>query len=384
MVQHKYCTMSKTTIDQALETLATALKELEPKPLEIDYKQVVSALPLRALSGNHINGGVIRNFASSGIKDTATDTRLTVTDNGITVENLSVSKLVGDVTADGSLTVNGVVKAQRLEVNEIQADLRLERSTPLEFKATKDSSLAGKGLLFSGQGYTKQFIFSQNPDRFFSTETIDLAKDRALMIDSVKVIDSTSLGNSVQKSNLKELGRLRSLTVDGDVNVSDSLHFSSSTKRLGLGTDAPNSALSIFDNNVELTLGGSNEARGIVGTFTHSDLEIVTDNLARITVTANGSVNFGAATKAATQVTVYGKMSVGVNVPDPTVDLHVAGAVKFGGNLHGSGTQPPAFGNYTPGDIIWNSAPMPGSWAGWICIGAGSPGQWRPFGQIAV
>ena len=376
--------MSKTPIDQALETLATALKELEPKALEIDYRQVVSALPLRALSGNHINGGVIRNFASSGIKDTATDTKLTVTNDGVTVENLAVSSINSDVTLEKSLTVNGLIKAERLEVNEIQADLRLERSTPLEFKATKDSGLAGKGLLFSGQGYTKQFIFSTTPDRFFSTEAIDLAKDRAYFIDGVKVLDGATLGSSVQKSNLKEVGRLRSLTVDGDLHVSNSLHFSSSSQRLGIGTDMPNSAVSIFDNNVELTLGGSNSARGVIGTFTHSDLEIVTDNLARITIGSNGNVAFGAATTGPTQVTVYGKVSVGVNVPDPTVDLHVAGPVKFNGNLQSSGTQPPAFGNYTPGDIVWNSAPTPGGWIGWVCIGAGSPGQWRPFGQIAV
>lgn len=376
--------MSKTTIDQALETLATALKELEPKAPEIDYRQVVSALPLRALTGNHINGGVIRNFASSGIKDTATDTKLTVTNDAVTVENLNVSNISSDVTLEKSLTVNGLIKAGRLEVDEIQADLRLERSSPLEFKATKDSGLAGKGLLFSGQGYTKQFIFSTTPDRFFSTEAIDLAKDRAYFIDGVKILDGTSLGASVQKSNLKEVGRLKGLTVDGDLRVSDAFYYSSSTQRLGLGTDMPNSAVSIFDNNVELTLGGSASARGVIGTFTHSDLEIVTDNLARITVGSNGNVMFGAPTSGATQVTVYGKLSVGVNVPDPTVDVHVAGAIKFNGNTHGSGVQPPAFGNYTPGDIVWNSAPTPGGWIGWVCIGAGQPGQWRPFGQIAV
>jgi hypothetical protein len=376
--------MSKTTIDQALELLATALKDFEPKPLEVDYKKIVNALPLRALSGNHINGGIIRNFESSGIKDTASSTKLTITDSQVSVENLSVSTLMGDVAVEKSLTVHGVIKAQRLEVNEVQADLRLERSTPLEFKATKDSALPGKGLLFSGQGYTKQFIFSASPDRFFSTETIDLAKDRAYFIDNVKVLDSASLGSSVQKSNLKELGRLKSLTIDGDLNISDSLHYNSNSKRLGIGTDAPNGAVSIFDNNVELILGGTKEARGIVGTFTHNDFEIVTDNLARVTVSSNGSVSFGAPSKGPTQVTVYGKLSVGVNVPDPTVDLHIAGSVKFNGNLQSSGTHSPAFGNYTPGDIVWNSAPTPGTWVGWICIGAGSPGQWRPFGQIAV
>lgn len=376
--------MSKITIDQALESLATVLKDLEPKPVEIDYKQVVSALPLRALSGNHINGGVIRNFESSGIKDSANSTKITVTDSQVTVENLQVSTLIGDVNVEKSLTVQGLIKAQRLEVNEIQADLRLERSTPLEFKGTKDSSLAGKGLLFSGQGYTKQFIFSTGPDRFFSTESLDLAKDRAFFIDSVKVLDYTSLGTSIQKSNLKEVGRLRQLTVDGDLNIGDSLFYSPASNRLGLGTDAPNGAVSIFDSNVELILGGSPEARGILGTFTHSDLELVTDNLPRVTITARGDVVLGSSAKGQIQATVHGKLAVNVNTPDPTVDLHVAGPIKFSGNLHTTGTQPPSSGNYTVGDIIWNSTPTPGNWVGWICVSSGAPGQWRPFGQIGV
>lgn len=376
--------MSKTTIDQALETLATALKDLEPKPVEIDYRKVVSSLPLRALSGNHINGGVIRNFESSGIKDNASSTKITVEDTGVTIENLKLSKVADDVTFEKSLTVNGLIKAQRIEVLEIQADLRLERSSPLEFKATKDSTLAGKGLLFSGQGYTKQFIFTANPDRFFSTESLDLAKDRAFFIDNVKVLDNVSLGSSVQKSNLKELGRLKHLAVDGDVNFNNSFFYSTGSKRLGLGTDTPNGAVSIFDNNVELILGGTSEARGIVGTFTHSDFEIVTDNLSRLTVTSKGDIVFGSPSKGKIQTTIYGNLSVGVNTPDPNVDLHVAGPIRFSGNLHTTGTQPPSFGNYTAGDIVWNSTPTPGNWVGWICISAGTPGQWRPFGQIAV
>ncbi len=376
--------MSKITIDQALESLATALKELEPKPVEIDYRQVVSALPLRALSGNHINGGVIRNFESSGIKDSASTTKLTLSDSQVTVENLQVSTLVGDVNVEKSLTVQGLIKAQRLEVDEIQADLRLERSSPLEFKATKDSSLVGKGLLFSGQGHTKQFIFSTNPDRFFSTESLDLARDRAIFIDSVKVLDGNSLGSGIQKSNLKEVGRLKNLNIDGDLNVSESLFYSSGSRRLGIGTDAPNAAVSIFDNNVEIVFGGTAEARGALGTFTHSDLEIITDNIPRITVTARGDIVIGSSSKGKIQTTIHGNLSIGVNTPDPNVDLHVSGAIKFLGNLHTSGNQIPTSGNYTVGDIIWNSTPLPGSWVGWICVSSGTPGQWRPFGQIGV
>jgi hypothetical protein len=33
----------------------------------------------------------------------------------------------------------------------------------------------GKGILWSGQGHNKQFIFNSNPDRFFISENIDIS-----------------------------------------------------------------------------------------------------------------------------------------------------------------------------------------------------------------
>ncbi len=43
---------------------------------------------------------------------------------------------------------------------------------------------------------------------------------------------------------------------------------------------------------------------------------------------------------------------------------------------------PPTDGTYARGDRVHNTQPTLGSFAGWICIEAGSPGVWRPFGRI--
>ena len=47
----------------------------------------------------------------------------------------------------------------------------------------------------------------------------------------------------------------------------------------------------------------------------------------------------------------------------------------------GSGT--PTEGSYRVGDIVWNTAPRPTGYVGWICVREGTPGEWKPFGQIA-
>lgn len=370
-------------IDQALATLALALKDLEPTPLVIDYREVVKCLPLRALSGDHIAGGIIRNFSSSGITDTAMTEQLTVNEQGVTIPTLNVATVTDDVTFKKSVTVEGTVRVHRLEVNELQADLRVERSSSLEFKAGKNDPVYGKGLLWIGNGTTKQFIYNTQPDKLFSTESIDLATNKYFSIGGISVLTATSIGSSIEKSNLKEVGRLRSLTVSGDVTINNSIYYNAASRRLGIGTDTPNAAISLVDNNVELVLGGTQESRGSIGTFTHSDLELVTDNVARITVGSNGDICLGNKNTALSQVSVHGKMSVGVNNPDPSVDLHVSGSIKFNNNLHTAGDSIPLYGAFTLGDIIWNTRPTPGGWIGWICIASGSPGQWTTFGSIS-
>lgn len=42
----------------------------------------------------------------------------------------------------------------------------------------------------------------------------------------------------------------------------------------------------------------------------------------------------------------------------------------------------PTLGYYRQGQIIWNSAAVPGGKIGWVCVTSGSPGNWKPFGVI--
>lgn len=46
------------------------------------------------------------------------------------------------------------------------------------------------------------------------------------------------------------------------------------------------------------------------------------------------------------------------------------------------GTAAPTTGTYTVGDIVYNTAPAPSGYTGWICTTAGTPGTWKGFGLI--
>lgn len=363
--------MSKNNIDQALAALGDALKGIELNSA-LDYKEISRKFPLRSLTGDHIVGGKIQDFASAGITDSSTKTQLTVTNDGVHVTNLKVDNLE-------NLSVSGVLKAKTLEVEEIKAEIKFEKDQPIIFSS---DNLEGKGLLWSGRGNTKQFIFAANPDRFFVSENIDFARGKSITINNIKLIDEKELGPTVTKSNLQQVGRLKGLLVDGDLILDQYVIYNSSTNRLGLGIEEPNAALSIAEDGIEVVIGTKNSVRGFIGTYASNDFDIVTDNTARISISSSGNITLGNTKISPVQVSVHGKLAIKVSTPDPEVDLHVNGSVKFNNRLQRVDRSCPTSGSYNAGDIVWNSDPKINQYVGWICVQAGSPGLWEPFGKI--
>lgn len=267
-------------------------------------------------------------------------------------------------------------------VNKVNEPVAQEITKFLEFRAKKGEDNFGKGIIFTGDGHAKQLVFNGKPDRFFSSENFDIARDKNYSVNNVPVLSATELGPSVAKSNLREVGRLKGLIVDGSMLINNYMFFDKGSDRLGLGTDQPNAALSVAEDGIEVMLGTKDNTKGMIGTHAHHPLDIVTDGTARITVEANGNIKLGTPNHPQIQVSVHGKLSIGVNVPDPSVDLHVAGPVRFDGRIQKYASTKPTNGSYNKGDIVWNSEPKPNGNVGWICVQPGNPGTWCPFGEI--
>ena len=84
--------MTKQTIDSILQDLGKHLNNIADKAA-LDPTQLVLAMPKRGLTGDHIAGGKIVNFASTGIKDSAKDLVLQVNDDGIVTNKITASIL---------------------------------------------------------------------------------------------------------------------------------------------------------------------------------------------------------------------------------------------------------------------------------------------------
>lgn len=367
-----------TSVRQILAALGDALEAQDTNAFLNDPMSFVSKIPKRSLSGEHILGGKVLEFASSGITDKASKEQLVITNGGVTVTRVNGTLNIEDELKSPLITAGKVV-VDVLEVKELKADIKFEKNEPIKFTG---DDLYGQGLLWVGNGHTKQFVYSSGPDKFFSSENIDLDRDKYLSINNIKVLDEKELGPTVTKSNLREVGRLKGLIVDGSMSINSYLYFNATADRLGLGTEEPNAAFSVVEDNVEMLIGTKDSTRGMIGTFASHSLDIVTDNISRLNVSSGGNILLGNTKTPPVQVSVHGKLAIRVNTPDPEVDLHVSGAIKYNGRLQKYDKSFPTAGSYNPGDIVWNIEPRLGSYAGWICVHAGDPGVWEPFGKI--
>jgi hypothetical protein len=366
-----------TDIRKTLETLADAIESIQ------NTKQPLLVAD-RGLSGDKIHGGKITKFSSKGILDQANDTVLVVKDDGVHLDAIHVRRVAGSLSVGGALsvegdiTVDGTVTAKKLHVEELTADVRNERTDPLSFLGKDNKTAYGKGLIWPGGDYTKQFLLMERPDRFFATESIELRAGKIYMINGQNVLSQDALGTTVVKSNLKQVGLLSKLEVEGSFTVDNYVYYDPNTQRLGLGTDSPNGTFSMLSWDHEFVIDPTDDKRFKIGTYTTGGLDIVTDDTARISVEPSGAITLH------NRVVIKDKLGVGVKNFTTDADITSAGPIRFQGKKFEVGEEAPTEGSYAKGDVVWNSNPTPSGYMGWVCIRPGTPGVWKPFGQIAA
>ena len=193
----------------------------------------------------------------------------------------------------------------------------------------------------------------------------------AVMIDHNEVLWKDTLGKSVKNSSLTQLGILKNLHVDKTLFASQN--------RVGINTEAPSAEFSVNVDGYEV-ITTMHEKNAYVGTHSPTSFGIGTDNTARILCKSNGDIVLGNQNDSSTNVMVAGKLGIGAK--NPQESLHVVGNIKFAGRTFSSGSQVPTKERWDTGSIVWNDRPEMNHPIGWVCIKGGTPGSWRPFGQI--
>ena len=276
------------------------------------------------ITGDNIKGGLIENFSSTGIDDRTTGVALTLLDSTTVIENNLLTK---DLTVEGLLAVNG-----NLSVNG-QIDKGCIFYTDLISETTTSAlSNMNRGLFDS----FSDLVFDR-----IKTEGLNLSK---IKLNDNEVIADNRLGSTIISSNLQHLGILKELQVSGESLLAETLYVT--PKRVGINTIEPSSALSIWDQEVEIVARKKSAEVGMFGTPRKQKLIISSNSKENVVLNVDGSAQID--------------------------DLHL------GGMRFTAASEPP---NYVSqkGHVVWNTNPNLGGPLGWICLGSSN---WANFGVI--
>lgn len=270
-------------------------------------------------SGDQVSGGIIQQFSSTGIDDRSTNIAVTILDDVTVVENNLLTK---DLTVQGNVTINGTLDKDSYFYQEL-----VDTATATTVKKLDKT-------LFDGFSNT---VFNTLKDK-----GIDLSK---ITINGKDVVVDNALGSNITKSNLREVGMLTELQVQGETFLSES--FYTGKGRVGVNTIEPGAALSIWDQEVEVHVSKKSSETAFVGTPRSQKVVLGANNKTNVTLNTDGSTHIS--------------------------DLRIGQTMKF--------TEGDKAPNYTStkGHVVWNSNPSVGGPLGWICIGGPN---WANFGII--
>ena len=296
--------------------------------------------------------GQIGTFTNSDL-DLVTDNtaRVTIKGNGEVV--------VGhERFNNGVLRVNGTIYAKNIITDDKDG-----RANSVIFSQPGDVSVFGVGLAWRAKDFTRQLILRNGPERLWSSESVDLGEGKSYYINGELAVSSRSIGPNISQSNLTTLGTLENLSVGGASRFMGDVKAEFVTLK---AVTINNSGVLTVNNDGIRTSKDFKITVATIEDFKLSDAEIV----------------IGHAQNVNRPVKLFGKVSIGVNSPDTSVDLEVKGPVSLTGKKFISDREYPSIGIYTKGDVCWNTEPHEGNYVGWICVVSGNPGTWLPFGAI--
>ena len=256
---------------------------------------------------------LLSNFASTGIDDQATSCQLTIFDDATVVENQLTAK---DISVVGTATVNDLVINGSINTDNRSWDILA-------------AAISNKTLTKLNEQWHEQLINQVKQD----IQNNGIAFDTVKIGDELLVSDG-HLSSAVTSSNLQKLGILSALHVRGEVLLNDSVTVT--RRRLGINTQDPESALSIWDEEVSIIAGKHKAQEAFVGTAKNQTLHLGVDRKPHVTIDTDG-------------LTTVKKLRIGQHT------------ISYDSQVPGwSGTR---------GDIVFNNNPVPNSPFAWVCLG---------------
>jgi hypothetical protein len=274
------------------------------------------------ITGDNISGGVITKFGSTGIDDQATECKVTILDQGTVFENTLYAPRVevkGGALIDGDLEIQG-----RIVDNAAYKQILIDAANGAKAIITEEVLAEHQNLIFAR----------------IQEEGIDLSK---VTFNGRLLVNGDSLVGVVN-SQLRTLGVIQDLQTSGESLLSDSLYVSN--KRVGVNTMDPKTALSIWDEEVEFSVGKTQKGVGRISTERDNALVLGSNDHDNITLKNDGT-------------TVIPKLQLN--------------------NMTLTSSATPPNYNANKGTVVFNENPSLGGPLGWVSLG---DARWANFGII--
>jgi hypothetical protein len=259
------------------------------------------------------------DFSSVGIKDQATETQLTIMDDHTVFENNLTAR---DLTVANSAQIQNLVVTGSINTDNYAWD-------------SLSADIAEKTFTRVTGAWQNDLV--QQVANHIKTNGIEF--DR-VTVDGTLLIDGDRLSNTIKETSIQSTGPLRSLRVLGETSLNETLTVN--RKRVGVNTEEPEMALSIWDEEVAINIGKHKEKTAYIGTSRTQGIAFGTNRAVHVEITADG-------------LTQIKKLQVG---------LHRIS----------HDTQVPGYSG-TKGDIVFNANPTTNVFA-WVCLGNF---KWQPL-----
>ena len=250
---------------------------------------------------------LLENFSSTGIDDRATNCQLTILDDTTVIENKLTARsaeIVDDFTVK-TLIVKGSINTDNRSWDEL--------STKIKNSAVEQITVELQDQLVD---QVKQSI---------KRDGISISD---VKIDDTYLLRDNQLSRKITDTNIQKLGRLKDLTVGETLTVINS--------RVGINTENPDSALSIWDEEVCVSIGKYKNQEAYIGTNRSHAISIGVNKIPQIQLSIDG-------------ITSIDKLQVGQHRIGHCAEL-------------------PGWAG-TRGDVMFNSAPTPDNTFAWVCLG---------------
>ena len=202
-----------------------------------------------------IDSGIILQFNSTGISDTATSTQLMVTDDGIiTTNNITAENLLIDdnaffknITVDGNFSIAGLDTFVKSIADETAAVYTAQNNK-------QDIDISGRSIVYG--------------DRL--------------------VLNSDTLGPQIINSNIRRLGNILELSVEGQAIIHETLIVTN--RKVGINTESAAGALSVWDEDAEFTLVKHSPKTMYAGSTRITDVVLGSNNAEQIKLKSDGAI----------------------------------------------------------------------------------------------